>query len=124
MYSYNQGDLPRNSIDRDVHHEHTKRKETQKYLRETQKYPWESCYYRFECTTFTFLVIFMWRRPLNSAALATTTHRKPKRVSNKTGTQVRAKMTNKYRIKMIQRELYNVRNLPGGRNRKERERIL
>ena len=61
---------------------------------------------------------------MNSVVLATTTHRKPKRVSDKTGTQVRAKMTNKCRIKTIQRELYNVRNLPGGRDRKERERIL
>ena len=54
----------------------------------------------------------MWKRPLNSAALATTTHRKPKRVSNGTSTQVEAQMINKCRIKIIQKKLYNVRDLP------------
>ena len=54
----------------------------------------------------------MWRRPLNNATLATTTHRKPKRVSDGTGTQVRAQMINKCRIKMAQKELYNVRDPP------------
>ena len=52
----------------------------------------------------------MWRRPLNSAALATTTHRKAEKVSNETGTQVRDQMINKCRIKMDQKELYNVRD--------------
>jgi len=54
----------------------------------------------------------MWRRPLNSAALATTTHRKLKRVSDGTGTQVKTQMINKCRIKMVLREIYNVRDLP------------
>ena len=54
----------------------------------------------------------MWKRPLNSAVLATTTHRKPKKESDETGTPVRAQMMNKCRVKMIQRELYNVRDLP------------
>ena len=35
MYSNNQGDLPRSSSDRDVHHELTRRRGTQKYLRES-----------------------------------------------------------------------------------------
>ena len=78
----------------------------------------ESCYHRIKCITATFRAAFMWRRPLNSAALATTTHKKPNRVSDETGTQVRAQMTNKWRIKMIQRELYNVSDLPWGRDRK------
>ena len=103
MYSNNQGDLPRNSSDRDVHHEHTRRKGTQKYLR-------ENCYHRIECTSATFLTAFMWRRPLNSTVLATITHRKLKRVFDGIGTQVRAQMTNKCRIKMVQREIYNVRD--------------
>jgi len=60
----------------------------------------------------TFLAAFMWRRPLNSATLATTTHRKPKRVSDGTVTQVKAQMINKCRIKMVLSEIYNVRNLP------------
>ena len=82
-----------------------RRKETQKYLR-------ESCYHCIKCTATTFLVAFMWRRPLNSAALATTTHRKLENVSDGTGTQVKTQMVNKCRIKMVQRELYNVRDLP------------
>ena len=83
MYSNNRGDLPRNSSDKDVHHKYTRRRGTQNYLR-------KSCYHHIECTATTFLTTFMWRRPLNNAVLATTTHRKPKRVSDGTGTQVRA----------------------------------
>ena len=76
-------DLSRSSNDRDVHHKHTRKTGIQKYLR-------ESCYHHIECTVATFLAAFMWRRPLNSAGLATTTHRKPKRVSDGTSTQIRA----------------------------------
>ena len=54
----------------------------------------------------------MWKRPLNSVALVTTTHKKPKRVSDETGTQIRAQMTNKCRIKIDQSELYGVRDPP------------
>ena len=79
MYSNDQSDLPRNSIDRAVHHEHMRRKGTQKYLR-------KSCYHRIECTAATFLAALMWKRPLNSVVLATTTHRKPERVSDGTST--------------------------------------
>ena len=96
-------------------HEHTERKETQKYLR-------KSCYHRIKYIVATFLAAFMWRRPLNNATLATTTHRKPKRVSDGTGTQIRAQMINKCRIKMIQMELYNVRDPPWEEDRKNRER--
>ena len=78
----------------------------------TQKYLRESCYHRIECTAATFLTTFMLRRPLNSTSLATTTHKKPKNVSDGTNTQVRAQMINKYRIKMAKRELYNVRDSP------------
>ena len=78
----------------------------------TQKYLRESCYHNIECTTATFLATFMWKRPLNSAALATTTHRKPKRVSDGTSTQVETQMINKCRIKVVQKELYNVRDPP------------
>ena len=78
----------------------------------TQKYLRESCYHRIECTAATFLATFMLRRPLNSATLATTTHRKPERVSDGTSTQVRAQMINKCRINMAQNELYNVRDPP------------
>ena len=75
-----------------------------------------------KCTAATFLAAFMWRRPLNSAVLATTTHRKPNRVSDGTCTQVRAQMINKHRIKMVQRELYNVRDPPWENDRKFHER--
>ena len=117
MYSNDQSDLPWSSSDRDVHHEHTRRREIQKYLR-------ESCYHRIECTADIFLTAYMWRRPLNSVTLATTTHRKPKRVSNGTDTQIRAPIINKCRIKMVQKELYNVRDPPWGRDRKNREITL
>ena len=83
MYSSNQSDPPRSSNDGDVPHEHTRRKEIQEYQR-------ESCRHRIKCIAATFLAAFMWRKPLNSAALATTTHRKPNRVCDGTDTQVRA----------------------------------
>ena len=102
-YSSNLGNPPKSSNNRNVSHEHARRKKTQKYLR-------ESCYYRIKCTTATFLAAFMWRRPLNSIALANATHRKPKRVSDGTGTQVRDQMINTCRIKMVQRGLYNVKD--------------
>ena len=78
----------------------------------TQKYLKENYYHRIECTATTFLAAFMFRRPLNNAVFTTTAHKKPKRVSDGTGTQVRAQMINKCRIKMAQKELYNVRDPP------------
>ena len=97
--------------------EYMRTKETQKYLR-------ESCYHGIKCIAATFLTSFMWRRPLNSADLATITHRKPKKVFDETGTQVRAQTINNFRIKMIPRELYNVRDPPYLGNRENRERTL
>ena len=82
-----------------------RRKETEKYLR-------ESCYHYIKWTVTTFLAAFMWRKPLNNVALTTTTHRKPENVSDGTGTQVRAQIINKCRIKMVQSELYNMRDPP------------
>ena len=117
MHSNDQSDLPWSSSDRYMHHEHTRKRGTQKYLR-------ESYYYRIECTVATFLAAFMWRRPLNNAILATTTHKKSKNVSDGTYTQIRAQMTNKCRIKIVQRELYNVRDPPWGRNRKNIKKTL
>ena len=96
-------DLPRSSKDEDVSYEHRRRKGTQKYLR-------KSCYHRIKCTVTTFLVVFMWRRHLNSEVLATTTHKKPGGVFDGIGTQVISRTVDKCRVKMIQRELYNVRN--------------
>ena len=96
MCSNNKSDLYRGSSDRDVPHEHMRRKGIQKYLR-------KCCYYRIKCTETTLLAAFMWRRPLNITILATTTHRKPKNVSDETGTQVRAQMINKCRIRMVRK---------------------
>ena len=103
MYSNYHGDLLGSSSDKDVHHKHIRMMETQKYLR-------GSCYHHIECNAATFLAAFMLRRPLNSTVLATITHRKPERVSDGTGTQVKAQMINKCRVKMTQNELYNVRD--------------
>ena len=52
----------------------------------------------------------MWRRHLNSETLVTTTHRKSGEVSDETGTQVIFQTIDKCRVKMIQKELYNVKN--------------
>ena len=67
----------------------------------TQKYLRKNCYHRIKFTVTTFLVAFMWRRHLNSEALATTTHRKPREVTDGTGTQVISQMIDKCRVKMI-----------------------
>ena len=86
----------------------------------TQKYLRKSCYHRIECTVTTFLATFMWKRPLNNTVLTTTTYKKSKRVSDGTDTQVRTQMINKCKIKMVQRELYNVRDPPWGGDRKRK----
>ena len=75
-----------------------------------QKFIRKSCYHHFKFTVTTFLATFMWRRHLNSEILVTTTHRKPGEVSDGTGTQVISQTIDKYRVKMIQKELYNVKN--------------
>ena len=94
-----------------------RRKKTLKYLR-------EGCHHHIKCTAATFLAAFMWRRPLNSVALAITTHRKPNRVFDVIGTQVRAQIINKCRIKMVQKELYNVKRPSMRGDQKIGERTL
>ena len=83
-----------------MHCERTERMEARKYLR-------KSCCHH---PAANFLAAFMWRRPLNSADLVITTHRRPERMSDGTRIQVVAQMTNKCRIKIVQNELYNVRD--------------
>ena len=61
------------------------------------------CYHSIKCTAITFLTAFMWRRLLNNAVLTTTTHRKSKKVSDGTSTQIRTQMINKCKIKMVQK---------------------
>ena len=94
VYSSDQNDLLGNSIDGDVPHKRARGKETRKYLK-------KSCYPCIKCTAATFLAAFMWRRPLNSATLIITTHKKLEKVSDGTGTQVRAQMIKKCRMKII-----------------------
>ena len=77
-----------------MYHERPRMMGPQKYLR-------ESYYHHIEYTTATFLVAFMLRIPLNIVALATTTHKKPERVFDGTGTQVKSQMINKCRTKMV-----------------------
>ena len=111
VYSITQSDLLGNSAERDVYREYTRRVEAMKYL-------WKSYCHHIECLAVNFLTAFMWRRLLNSAALATTTHRKLERVSDRTNTQVVAQMFNKYRIKIVQKELYNIRDPPWTEDRR------
>ena len=47
---------------------------------------------------------------MNSETLIITTHRGLDEVFDGTDTQVESQMNNKCRVKMIQRELYNVKN--------------
>ena len=79
----------------------------------------ESCHHRIKCTAATFLAAFMWRRPLNSTVWATTTYKEPERVSDGIGTQVRVRMTNKWRVKMIQRKIYKVEGSSWRRDQKK-----
>ena len=48
----------------------------------------------------------MWRRPVNSAVLTTTTHRKMEGVSDGTSTQVGVQIINKCRAMIASRRLY------------------
>ena len=48
----------------------------------------ESCHHHIKCVTTTLLAALMRKRPQNSAALATATHKGVIRVSDGTGAQV------------------------------------
>ena len=54
----------------------------------------------------------MWREHLNRAILAAPTHKGPERVSDGTITQVETWMINKWKAKIVSRELYNGRDPP------------
>ena len=67
----------------------------------------------------------MWRKPLNNAVLATTTHRRSEGMSDGTSTQVATQMINKCRVKRVQEGLYNGKDPPDGRGGEKRgERTL
>ena len=55
---------------------------------ENSKYLRKNCYHHIKCTATTFLAVLMWKRPLNSVALATATHKGLKGVSDGIGAQV------------------------------------
>ena len=64
----------------------------------------------------------MWRRPLNSATLATTTHRAPGKVADGTSSQVRVQIIDKWRVKMTPKKIYKVEDSSWRMDRKiERE---
>ena len=96
-----ENDILRNSIDKDMHCERTGQMGAKKYLR-------KNCYHCIECFTTNSLTAFMWRRPLNSVVLVAPIHRELVGVSDGTSTQVVAWMIDKWRAKIIQREIYNV----------------
>ena len=75
-----------------------------------KKYPRKNCYHCLECSVANSLAAFIWKRPLNSAALVALTHRGPVRVFDGTSTQLVVWTTDKWRAKIIQREIYNVRD--------------
>ena len=54
----------------------------------------------------------MWRRLLNSAILVAATHRRLGWMSDGTSTRVVACIINKWRVKISQKRLYNVRDPP------------
>ena len=65
----------------------------------------------------------MWRRHLNSKTLVTTTHTELEDVADGTNTQVKSQMNDKCRVKMIRKELYNIKN-PSYKRRKRGRRSL
>ena len=103
MCSVIQSDISGNSVDNDTFCECSGQMRAEKYLR-------KSYYHRIKCFVANFLATLMRRRPLNSAALIAPTHRGPKRVFDGINTQVVDWMTNKWRAKIVSRELYNVKD--------------
>ena len=83
-----ENDILRNSINKDMHCEHTGQMGAKKYLS-------KSCYHHIEYSAANSLAAFMWRRPLNSVALVAPTHRRPIRVFDGLSTQVVAWMIDK-----------------------------
>ena len=59
VWSAIQGNVPGDSIDKDIHHEGTRQRGTMKYLR-------ESCYHRIECYVANSLATLMYKWYMNS----------------------------------------------------------
>ena len=79
-----------------------------------------------KCKKATFSAALMWRRQANSVTLAIATHRKKRKMSDGTSTQVKVQMVNKCNVLINLRRLYKRRKSPWRRDRrieeKERER--
>ena len=68
--------------------------------------PRRGCSCHIKYIAATFLAALIWRGPVNSATLVTTTHRKMRGMSDGTDTQVRVQMINKCKALMTSRRLY------------------
>ena len=75
-----------------------------------EKYLRKNYYQCIECFAANSLAAFIWRRPLNNVVLVALTHKEPMRVSDETNTQVVAWTIDKWKAKIIQKEIYNVRD--------------
>ena len=93
-----------------------------KGMRESLKDLRKSCCRRIKCTVITFLTAFMWKRNLNSETLVTTTHKESEDVADGTDTQVKSQMNDKCKVKMIRKELYNVKDPLCRKDRKYHKR--
>ena len=93
---------------------------------ENSKYLRKDCHHYIKCTAATFLVVLMWRRFLNSVALAATTHRRLKGVFDGIGAQMGVQVINKCKVQIIRKGLYNVEKPPikRGEQKKDKKRIL
>ena len=115
VYSITQSDILGNFTERDVHCERTERVEARKYLKKNY------CHH-IECPAANFLAAFTCKRPLNIVVWAIATHKKSEMMSDGTNTQVVVQMINKCRIKIVQKELYNVRDPPWIGDQKKKRR--
>ena len=61
---------------------------------------------RIKCKKVTFSAALMWRRQANSVTLASATHRKIRKMSDGTDTQVKVWMANKCKVLINSRRLY------------------
>ena len=115
VYSITQSDILGNFTERDVHCERTERVEARKYLKKNY------CHH-IKCPAANFLAAFTCKRPLNIVVWAIATHKKSEMMSDGTNTQVVVQMINKCRIKIVQKELYNVRDPPWIGDQKKKRR--
>ena len=68
-----------------------------------------SCH-NIDCTSPNPLAVFMWRRPQNSAVLLAITHRRLGSASEEINTQVVTCIINKWRARISEMRIYNVRD--------------